>query len=88
MTLPELLARMDALDVRPSLRLVIDAPSGALTSEMRGDFKTHKPMLFVRLAREAQWQTLREQRWGLALTDGGEPGIIIPSLVSNRGGEG
>jgi hypothetical protein len=79
---------MDALDVRLSLRLVIDAPFGELTPEMQSDLKTHKPMLLVRLAREAQWQALREQRWGPALTDGGEPGIIIPSSVGNRGGEG
>jgi hypothetical protein len=36
-----------------------------------------RPPLFI-------WDDLKEWRWGIALTDGGEPGIIIPAPTKTR----
>ncbi len=51
MTLPELQSCLDSLGVKLSLRLVIDAPAGVLTSEVVNSLKAHKPHLMAMLAR-------------------------------------
>lgn len=78
MTLPELSSRLDELGILLSVRLVVDAPRGVLTPEMIDDLRSHKPLLLVRLSREAQWETLRHRRWGPARDDP-TPGIIAPA---------
>lgn len=77
MTLPELTEALDALGVRLSVRLVVDAPRGVLTPEIRDALAVHKPLLLLRLSREAQWETLCHERWGPAIGDP-TPGIIVP----------
>jgi hypothetical protein len=54
MTLPELLDYLDARGVRLSLRLVVDAPRGVLSEEVKSALATYKPLLLLRLAQEAQ----------------------------------
>jgi hypothetical protein len=50
MTLDDLTAALDGMGVNLSLRLVVDAPTGALTSEIKAALKAHKPTLVARLA--------------------------------------
>jgi hypothetical protein len=50
MNLPDLIATLDAQDVRLSARLVVDAPVGALTPELREALAAHTPALLARLA--------------------------------------
>jgi TubC N-terminal docking domain len=50
MTLPELNACLERLGVKLSLRLVVDAPAGALTPEVKAALATHKPALLALLA--------------------------------------
>jgi hypothetical protein len=76
MTLPELLTTLDEQGVNLSLRLRIDAPSGALTPKARAYLYVHKAALMVHLAREAQWQALRDQR-GETAKDDPTPGIDV-----------
>ena len=45
MTLPELQSCLDHLGVTLSLRLVVDAPAGVLTPEVRSALADHKPAL-------------------------------------------
>jgi hypothetical protein len=42
---------LDRLGVRLSLRLVVDAPAGVMTEELRAALGCHKPALLVMLAR-------------------------------------
>jgi hypothetical protein len=74
MTLPDLMVALETLGVKLSLRLVVDAPRGALTEEMRTALVAHKPMLLARLGREAEWAYLSTMRWGPALIDGNPGG--------------
>src|SRR5262249_33876417 len=60
-----------------SVRLVVDAPAGALTPAPREALAEHRPDLLVRLAREEQWKVLSAERWGDAVGDP-EPGIDNP----------
>ena len=78
MTMHDLTTCLDKLGVALSLRLVVDAPRGVLTPEIREALADFKPLLLVHLAREEQWESLRHERWGPGLDDG-EPGIIIPT---------
>jgi hypothetical protein len=50
MTLPELQARLDRLGVQLTLRLVVDAPAGVLTAEIKTSLAAHKPRLLAMLA--------------------------------------
>jgi hypothetical protein len=50
MNLPELQSCLDRLGVKLSLRLVVDAPTGALTPEIKSALVNHKPDLLSRLA--------------------------------------
>jgi hypothetical protein len=50
MNLPELQTCLDRLRVKLSLRLVVDAPVGAMTAEIRAARVNHKPGLLARLA--------------------------------------
>jgi hypothetical protein len=49
MNLPDLIATLDAQGVRLSVRLVVDAPSGALSPELREALAAQKPALLARL---------------------------------------
>ena len=64
MTIPDLMHALTTGGIRLNLHLEVDAPAGALTSEIRAALVEHKPLLLVSLAREAQWATLRDLRWG------------------------
>jgi hypothetical protein len=66
MTFPDLLEQLSEHGVRVSLRLVVDAPRGALSEEIKAALATHKPLLLMHLAREAQWEALQHPRWGPA----------------------
>jgi TubC N-terminal docking domain len=50
MTLDALAVALDALGVKLTLRVVVEAPAGVLTPEIREALKTHKPGLVARLA--------------------------------------
>ena len=76
MNLPELVEALEARGVKLSLRLVVDAPRGVLTDQIKTALAAHKPALLARLGRVAQWEQLATQRWGPALNDS-TPGIII-----------
>ncbi|QEH34272.1 hypothetical protein OJF2_28070 [Aquisphaera giovannonii] len=67
MTLYELTEALAARGIELSLRLVVDAPRGAVTDELRAALAIHKPHLLACLGREAQWEALSTQRWGPAL---------------------
>jgi hypothetical protein len=64
MTVPGLMHALTTAGIRLGLHLEVDAPAGALTGEIRAALIEHKPLLLVSLAREAQWATLRDLRWG------------------------
>jgi hypothetical protein len=49
MTLPELQSCLDSLGAKLSLRLVVDAPAGVITAELRDALATHKGDLLRRL---------------------------------------
>jgi hypothetical protein len=66
MTLPELLEALDARAVKLALRLVVDAPEGVMTQELRNALATYKPSLLARLGRQAEWEYLAAMRWGPA----------------------
>lgn len=67
MNLPELLADLESRGVKLSVRLVVDAPNGALTAEHKAALAEYKSPLLVTLAKEHQWNELAPQRWGPAL---------------------
>jgi hypothetical protein len=69
MTLHELVQALAVRDVKLSLRLVVDAPRGAITNELQDALAAHKPHLLARLGRHAQWEALSAERWGPALHD-------------------
>jgi hypothetical protein len=50
MTLPELQSRLNRLGVKLSLRLVIDAPAGVITPEVKTALANYKPCLLALLA--------------------------------------
>ena len=50
MTLPELQSCLDHLGVKLSLRLVVDAPAGVMTPEIKTALAAHKPRLLALLA--------------------------------------
>ena len=66
MTLPELMDALGARGVKLSLRLVVDAPSGVMTDDLKAALAAHKPSLLAALGREAQWDALSQERWGPA----------------------
>jgi hypothetical protein len=76
MSLPELLCACHSLGVQLSLQLVVTAPAGGLDDEHMAALRAHRAALLVHLAREAQWITLRDQRWGPGVHDR-EPGVVI-----------
>jgi hypothetical protein len=51
-TLTDLITTLDALDVRLSARLVVDAPAGALSPELRDALAGYKPLLLEQVVRE------------------------------------
>ena len=69
MTYPALISALDSSGVRLGLRLTVDAPSGAITAEVRESLAEHKPLILSKLAREAQWEALKDLRWGPAICD-------------------
>jgi len=69
MTLPELVEALEARDIKLSLRLVVDAPRGVMTDEIKTALAAHKPALLARLGRNAHWEQLAAQRWGPAASD-------------------
>jgi hypothetical protein len=58
MTLHELTHALADRGVKVSIRLVVDAPRGAVTDELRAGLTAHKLHLLARLGREAQWEAL------------------------------
>src|SRR4051794_371934 len=76
MTLPDLMHTLDARGVRLSARLVVDAPAGAVTQELRDALASHKLLLIQEVVREALWADLSTWRWGQACGDP-TPGIIL-----------
>ena len=95
MTLPDLQAGLDRLGVVLSARgdrLVIDAPAGALTPEIKAALATHKPALLARLA-DPPWSPRRppavveeiggwpipwRQRWGELCNAFEDEGVPFP----------
>jgi hypothetical protein len=84
MTLHELLAALDAGGVSLSLRLVVDAPRGVLTEELKAALLAHKPLLLARLGRTAEWEYLSTLHWGPALEDQPEAGDPDPYALAER----
>src|SRR5512135_2439805 len=76
MTLPDLISALGAQGVRLSARLVVDAPSGALTPELRGVLAAHKVPILEKIVREMMWEKLSSQRWGPAAADP-STGIVV-----------
>jgi hypothetical protein len=75
-TLPDLISALDSQGVRLSARLVVDAPSGALTPELRDALAAHKALLLQWVVQELVWAKLSTWRWGPAKSDP-TPGIVI-----------
>lgn len=59
MTYPELLDAISTHGIKLGLRLVVDAPAGVITDELRAALKEHKPHLLAKLGRDAQWEALQ-----------------------------
>lgn len=78
MTLRALVADLESVGVRLSLRIVVDAPAGSVTPEHLAALAEYKPAILMKLAREAQWESLRHQRWGGA---DDSPGLDVPRIV-------
>jgi hypothetical protein len=76
MTLPDLISALDAQGVRLSAHLMVDAPRGALTPELRDALAAHKALLLGRVVQELVWAELSTWRWGPAKGDP-TPGIVI-----------
>jgi len=85
MTLPELMDALEARGVKLSLRLVVDAPRGVMTDQIKAALAAHKPTLLARLGRDAQWEHLASQRWGPALNDQPEPPRGWPRPLRDSG---
>ena len=64
MSPPELTEALDGLGVVLSARLVVDAPTGVLTPELRDSLARHKALLLQRVIRELVWAELSTWRWG------------------------
>jgi hypothetical protein len=64
MTLPDLMSTIDALDIKLSLRLVVDAPPGVISEELRDELAAHKPALLYRLGQNALHNRDRQQEQG------------------------
>jgi len=62
-----LLDAINARDVRLALKLVVSAPPGVMTDEIRAALAEHKPHLLAKLVRDAQWAALSQERWEPAL---------------------
>ncbi|OJW10323.1 MAG: hypothetical protein BGO49_07180 [Planctomycetales bacterium 71-10] len=77
--LPSLLETLESRGVRLSLRLVVDAPAGALDDEARAALAEHRPMILAKLGRDALWADLSTWRWGPAV-EGADPGPEEPSI--------
>lgn len=77
--LPSLLETLEARGVRLSLRLVVDAPAGALDDEARAALAEHRPMILAALGRDALWAELSAWRWGPAV-EGAPPGPEEPPI--------
>jgi hypothetical protein len=50
MTLPQLMDALEVLGVSLSVRLLVDAPAGVITPEIRQSLADHKPEFIARLA--------------------------------------
>ena len=50
MTLSELMDALDVRGIRLAVRLVVDAPSGSITPEIRRSLADHKSAIITRLA--------------------------------------
>jgi TubC N-terminal docking domain len=88
MTFPELQSCLDRLGVNLSIRLVVDAPAGAMTPEVKNALATHKPTLLALLAIGSppvhpDWERLSRERWGPAVGDP-TPGIIVDGPARGR----
>src|SRR5947208_300012 len=75
MSLPNMLATLDTLGINLSVRLVVDAPAGVVTPEIRDALSAYKVLLLERVVREMRWAELSLLRWGPAVGDP-EPGIV------------
>src|SRR5262245_15440861 len=53
MTLPALQSYLDHFGIRVSLKLVVDAPAGVLTREIKAELVRHKPALLAVLVGQA-----------------------------------
>lgn len=73
MNLPTLFETLEARGVGLSLRLVVDAPAGALDDKIRAALAEQKPHILARLGREAEWAELSRQRWGPGHEPSGSP---------------
>lgn len=58
MTLHELMHELSNRDIKLSLRLVVNAPQGAITDELREALTNHKPHLLAGLGGDALWAAL------------------------------
>jgi hypothetical protein len=76
MTLADLRPELRRLGVKLGARLVVSAPVGAITPEIRSALQAHKAILLSDVAREMVWADLSTQRWGSAVGDP-RPGIVI-----------
>lgn len=63
MSLPELAGILAERGIKLSLRLVIDAPSGAITTDVGDALEEHKTRIMAALANERRWSDLKVQRW-------------------------
>jgi hypothetical protein len=64
MTFPDLLTTLDTSGVHLTLRLLVDAPVGVITHEIKAALIEHKSTILVRLAREADpddWSSCRAE---------------------------
>ncbi len=97
--LPGLLATLETLGIRLSLRLVIDAPRGVLTNDLKAALAAHKPLLVARLAaadiqaprpEALPWDILAALRWGTtpAPASSSQASAIRPRGESGRRGSG
>lgn len=75
MTLDTLFTQLDAAGAKLSLRVVVDAPAGSVSDEAKAALAEHKPLVLMRLAREAQWASLSRERWG---PPDDAPAIVVP----------
>jgi hypothetical protein len=76
MTPTDLCCLLAERDIKLSIRLVVDAPAGAVTEELRAALVEQKPALVHHLAREALWAHLSTWRWGEP-TDEKEPPNVL-----------